>query len=142
MTLKQRILSVLMNPSIAFLDFCDRHAGYLCRIQPSRSNSFPASSDSLPFCFRSIRWTCCPCGRLAVVLILAAFAMFILEAKIQSHGIVGAGGILLMVLGALLLVDGPIPQMRVQLWAALAVAIPMGLITVFLMSMALKATKK
>ena len=47
----------------------------------------------------------------------------------------------LVVLGALLLVDGPIPQMRVQLWAALAVAIPMGAITVFLMSIAMKARR-
>jgi membrane-bound serine protease (ClpP class) len=46
-----------------------------------------------------------------------------------------------MVLGALLLVDGPIPQMRVQLWAAMAVAIPMGFITVFLMSIAMKARR-
>jgi membrane-bound serine protease (ClpP class) len=46
-----------------------------------------------------------------------------------------------MVLGALLLVDGPIPQLRVQLWAALSVAIPIGVITVFLMTIALKARR-
>jgi membrane-bound serine protease (ClpP class) len=46
-----------------------------------------------------------------------------------------------MVLGALLLVDGPIPQMRVHLWAALSVAVPIGIITVFLMTVALKARR-
>ena len=44
-----------------------------------------------------------------------------------------------MVLGGLLLVDSPIPEMRVHLLTALAVSIPLGLITVFLMSIALKA---
>jgi membrane-bound serine protease (ClpP class) len=44
-------------------------------------------------------------------------------------------------LGALLLVDAPIPQMRVRLWTALAVAIPLGLITTFLMGIALKARR-
>jgi membrane-bound serine protease (ClpP class) len=38
-----------------------------------------------------------------------------------------------------LLVDGPIPEMRVRLVTALAVSIPLGVITVFLMSIALKA---
>jgi membrane-bound serine protease (ClpP class) len=51
------------------------------------------------------------------------------------------GGIATLVLGALLLVDGPIPEMRVQLWTALAVSIPLGMITVFLMTIALKARR-
>jgi len=39
------------------------------------------------------------------------------------------------------LVDGPIPEMRVRLATALAVSIPIGIITVFLMSIALKARR-
>ena len=46
-----------------------------------------------------------------------------------------------MTLGALLLVDGPIPEMRVHLFTALAVSIPMGVIVVFLMGLVLKARK-
>jgi membrane-bound serine protease (ClpP class) len=42
-------------------------------------------------------------------------------------------------LGGLLLVDGPIPEMRVHIWTALAVSLPLGAITVFLMTIALKA---
>jgi membrane-bound serine protease (ClpP class) len=47
----------------------------------------------------------------------------------------------MLTLGALLLVDGPIPEMRVNLWTALAVSIPLGLITIFLMDIALKARR-
>jgi membrane-bound serine protease (ClpP class) len=54
---------------------------------------------------------------------------------------VGIGGIAMLTLGALLLVDGPIPEMRVNLWTALAVSIPFGLITVFLMNVALRARR-
>ena len=43
--------------------------------------------------------------------------------------------------GALLLVDAPIPEMRVHLLTALAVAFRFGLITVFLMSVAVKARR-
>ena len=50
-------------------------------------------------------------------------------------------GIALLTLGGLLLVDSPIPEMRVHLLTALAVSIPLGLITAFLMSIALKARR-
>src|SRR5581483_2031300 len=46
-----------------------------------------------------------------------------------------------MTIGALLLVDAPIPEMRVHLLTALGVAIPLGLITVFLMNIALRARR-
>jgi membrane-bound serine protease (ClpP class) len=39
----------------------------------------------------------------------------------------------------MLLVDGPIPQMRVSLWTALAVSVPLSAITIFLMSIAYRA---
>ncbi len=51
------------------------------------------------------------------------------------------GGITLLVIGGLLLVDGPIPEMRVRLVTALAVSIPLGIITAFLMSIAVRARR-
>ena len=41
--------------------------------------------------------------------------LFALEAKFASYGVLGTGGVICLVFGALLLVDGPIPEMRVQL---------------------------
>jgi membrane-bound serine protease (ClpP class) len=78
----------------------------------------------------------------ALILIVAAFALFALEAKFTSHGVLGTGGVVCMVIGALLLVDGPIPEMRVSLLTALAVSIPFGIIAVFLMSLVLRAHRK
>jgi membrane-bound serine protease (ClpP class) len=82
-----------------------------------------------------------PFRSISLVLILLGFAMFVLEAKFPSHGAYGIGGVVLLALGGLLLVDGPIPEMRVNLWTALGVSIPFGLITIFLMSIALKARR-
>ena len=44
-------------------------------------------------------------------------------------------------MGGLFLVDAPIPEMRVRLVTALAVSIPLGLITAFLMSIAVRARR-
>ncbi len=69
---------------------------------------------------------------------LLSIALFVLEAKFTSHGVLGAGGALAMILGAVLLVKGP-PEMRIHLATALSVAIPFALITVFLVSIAVRA---
>ncbi|MGB8830777.1 MAG: NfeD family protein, partial [Candidatus Sulfotelmatobacter sp.] len=77
----------------------------------------------------------------ALGLILAAFALFAAEAKFASHGVLTIGGIVLLTLGGLLLVDSPIPEMRVHLLTALAVSVPLGVITAFLMTIAVKARR-
>jgi membrane-bound serine protease (ClpP class) len=139
-TVKQEILSFMMNPSISFMIFA---VGLLCIFFEFNHPGaiLPGVVGFIAVSISLYTLQLLPLRSMAVVMIIASFAMFILEAKLQTHGIVGAGGIVLMVLGALLLVDGPIPQMRVQLWAALAVAIPIGIITIFLMTIALKARR-
>src|SRR5438270_4579267 len=77
----------------------------------------------------------------AIAMILVAFALFAAEAKFASHGVLTTGGVVLLTLGALLLVDSPIPELRVHLLTALAVSIPLGLITAFLMSIAVRARR-
>jgi membrane-bound serine protease (ClpP class) len=139
-TLKQEILSFMMNPSISFMIFA---VGLLCIFFEFNHPGaiFPGVVGFIAVAISLYTLQLLPLRSMAVVMIIASFAMFVLEAKLQTHGIVGTGGIVLMVLGALLLVDGPIPQMRVQLWAALAVAVPIGIITIFLMTIALKARR-
>ena len=82
-----------------------------------------------------------PTRYAAFTLILGAFALFVLEAKFATHGVLGIGGIVLLTLGGLLLVDGPIPELRVHLWTSLAISVPLGLITIFLMTIAIKARR-
>jgi membrane-bound serine protease (ClpP class) len=66
-------------------------------------------------------------------------ALFVLEAKFTSHGVLGIGGAVAMVLGAMLLVNSPLPEMRVKLSTAVALAVPFSLITVFLVSLVVQA---
>jgi membrane-bound serine protease (ClpP class) len=74
------------------------------------------------------------------MLLVLSIALFVLEAKFTSHGVLGVGGTVAMVLGALLLVNGP-PEIRIHLATALGVALPFALITLFLMSLVVKARR-
>ncbi len=80
-----------------------------------------------------------PLNWSGVALILLGLALFALELKIASHGVLGAGGGLALVLGAVLLVDIPIPELRIQWGTALALVAPFGAILLFLISIAVKA---
>jgi len=73
-----------------------------------------------------------------VALLVLALVLFALEAKFASHGILGGGGAVAMVLGALLLVEGP-PELRIHLSTAIAVTLPFAAITMFLLSLVLRA---
>ncbi len=80
-----------------------------------------------------------PINWLGAALLILALALFVLEAKFASHGILGLGGAVAMILGAVLLVNSPIPEMRVHLSTAIGLTLPFAIITGFLMSLILRA---
>jgi membrane-bound serine protease (ClpP class) len=140
MTLKQEILSWLMNPNMSFallaigllalyVEF--NHPG---AIVPGVVGFFFVVLAIFALNILPIRYS-------ALGLILLGFVFFALEAKFASHGALTIAGIASLTVGAMLLVDSPIPQMRVHLWTALAVSLPLGLITAFLMTIALHARR-
>jgi membrane-bound serine protease (ClpP class) len=140
MTLKQHILGYLMDPNIAFILFA---VGALALyVEFNHPGAVVPGTVGVVFILLAVfAFNLLPVRFAAVVLILASFALFALEAKFAAHGVLAIGGIVTLTLGGLLLVDAPIPEMRVHLLTALAVSIPLGLITVFLMSIALKARR-
>ncbi len=80
-----------------------------------------------------------PVNFAGVLLILLALALFILEAKFASHGILGVGGIIAMMLGAMFLIRSPLTTGGVSLGVAVAATIPFAVITVFLMRLVLRS---
>jgi len=80
-----------------------------------------------------------PINYAGALLILTALVLFALEAKLTSHGVLAAGGIVAMVLGALILVKSPWPEARIHLSTALSVALPLGFITIILVRFAVAA---
>ncbi|HYI11508.1 MAG TPA: nodulation protein NfeD [Thermoanaerobaculia bacterium] len=140
MSLKQRLLSWIMDPNIAFIlmslgmmalwaEF--NHPGAI----------LPGVVGLIAILLAVFALNLLPTRYAAFALILVAFALFALEAKFTSYGILGTGGVICMVFGGLLLVDGPIPEMRVHLLTALVVSVPLGAIAVFLMTLVVRAHK-
>ena len=140
MTLKERILSYLMDPNISFILLAIGALALYAEFNHPGA-VVPGTVGVVFVLIAAFALNLLPTRFAALVLILGAFALFAAEAKFASHGVLTVGGITLLTLGGLLLVDSPIPEMRVHLLTALAVSIPLGLITAFLMSIALKARR-
>ncbi len=140
MTLKQRILAFIMNPNVAFILLS---VGLLALYgEFNHPGAVVPGVVGIVFILLAVfAMDLLPIRYAGVVLILAAFVLFTLDAKFATHGVLTIGGIALMTIGALLLVDSPIPELRVKLVTALAVSVPIGAITAFLVSIALRARR-
>jgi membrane-bound serine protease (ClpP class) len=140
MSIKQRLLSWIMDPNIAFiLMSLGMLAIYAEFNHPGAI--LPGVVGLIAIVLAVFALNLLPTSYAAFALILVAFVLFALEAKFVSYGVLGTGGVICLIFGALLLVDGPIPEMRVKPLIALAVSIPIGIIAVLLMSLVLHAAK-
>ncbi|MGB8063596.1 MAG: nodulation protein NfeD [Candidatus Sulfotelmatobacter sp.] len=140
MTLKEHIMDDLMDPNVSFLILAiGALALYVEFNHPGAI--VPGTVGVVFILVAAFALNLLPTRFAALGLILGAFALFAAEAKFASHGVLTIGGIALLTLGGLLLVDAPIPEMRVHLVTALAISIPLGIITAFLMTIALRARR-
>ena len=80
-----------------------------------------------------------PVNLTGLVLIVLAIALFVLEAKYPTHGILGVGGVISMILGALMLIRSPITGGGVSGWIATSVAIPFAVIIIILARLVMRS---
>jgi len=131
MTVRQKILSRVMDPNLAFvLALLGLLGLYVEMTHPGLI--LPGVIGGISLVVALFAFNLLPVNWTGAILILLAIGLFVLEATVASHGILALGGIVAMVFGALMLVQGPIPQLRIQLATTVAVAVPLAIITVFL----------
>jgi membrane-bound serine protease (ClpP class) len=135
---RQRLLMPLIDPNVAFVLLILGILGvYVEFSQPGLI--VPGVAGGILIILAMMALTLLPINWAGAALILLALALFILEAKIASHGVLGIGGAVAMVLGSMILIDTAIPELRIRLATALAVTLPFALITVFLLRLVLRA---
>ncbi|HEX4544822.1 MAG TPA: nodulation protein NfeD [Candidatus Acidoferrum sp.] len=82
-----------------------------------------------------------PVNLAGLFLIALAMAFFLLEAKMPSHGVLAAGGVVSMFLGAIFLIRSPLTPGGVSMGVALAGTLPFAALAVFLMRLVLRSRK-
>lgn len=136
-TLRERVIAAIADPNIGFILLVLGVLGIYVEFH-SPGLIFPGIVGAILALLGLSSLSILPINWVGVALLVLSLTLFVLEAKFASHGMLGIGGTISMVLGALLLVNGP-PEMRIRLSTALAVALPFAAITMFLVSMVIKA---
>ncbi|RPI04911.1 MAG: nodulation protein NfeD, partial [Zetaproteobacteria bacterium] len=80
-----------------------------------------------------------PINYAGVLLILLAIVMFIAEIKVISHGVLTLGGIAAMILGSVMLIDSPLPDMRIPLTTIVISAVTVAGFFTFLVGAGVRA---
>lgn len=138
MSLRQRVLAKALNPNIALmLGLVGLMGLYIEFTQPGLI--LPGVAGALCLFLAMVALSILPVNALGVAFIITALVLFVLEAKVTSHGLLAALGIAAMVFGSLILIDSPIPELRVRLSTAVGMALPFAAITIFLMRLVILA---
>jgi membrane-bound serine protease (ClpP class) len=131
MTARQKILSRVLDPNLALILALAGLLGLYVEITHPGLIA-PGIIGAISLILALFAFNMLPVNWAGAALILLAIVLFVLEATITSHGLLAIGGIIAMIAGGLMLVEGPIPQLRVRLSTALGLAFPFAIITVVL----------
>lgn len=137
---RQLLLMALADPRIAFILFA---LGALCVYFEFQHPGaiVPGVVGTLAVVLALYGFHMLPINLLGVVLIVVAIGLFVLEAKVAGFGVIGLGGIVAAVIGSLILIDVPNPELRLPLKLVLAVVIPFGVIFTFILRLAIRARR-
>ncbi len=138
MSLRERILD--MNPSLAFILLAV--GGLLIYIEFTHPGAVvPGVAGVILVVLSLFALSLLPIDWAGAGLLLVGVALLALEAKFTTHGVLALGGATAIALGGILLVNSPVPQMRVQTDVAVGVAVGFGAISLLLVELVVRARR-
>lgn len=140
-TLRDELLGWLVDPNIALL-FLVGGALLIYLEFNTPGTIVPGALGTLMVLLAVFALNLLPIRYTAVLLLVAALVLLLLEAKFGGHGALAIAGIVCLTFGALTLVAAPIPQMAVSPLIAIAISAAFGAITVFLVRLAIRARER
>ena len=137
-SLRDGLLGWLVNPNIALLLLVG--GALLIYLEFNAPGTIvPGALGTLMVLLAIFGLNLLPIRYTAVLLLVAALALLLLEAKFGGHGALAIAGIVCLTFGTLTLVAAPVPEMAISPWVAFAVSAGFGTITVFLARLAVRA---
>jgi membrane-bound serine protease (ClpP class) len=137
MSLRQRLLSLLADPNIAYALLMLGAAGLFFEIS-TPGVVLPGVIGGISLVLGLYALQLLPVNYAGLALIVLAIILFIAEIKVTSYGALTIGGIIAMILGSLMLFDAPPPLPGLSLWVVVPSTLLVAAFFVFLVGAALK----
>jgi membrane-bound serine protease (ClpP class) len=140
-TLRDGLLGWLVDPNIALLLLVG--GALLIYLEFNAPGTIvPGALGTLMVLLAVFALNLLPIRYTAVLLLVAALVLLLLEAKFGGHGALAIAGIVCLTFGTLTLVAAPVPEMGISPLVAIAVSAAFGAITVFLVRLAVRARQR
>ena len=137
-TVREQLLDYLANPNLALLLLVG--GALLIYLEFNVPGTIvPGALGTVMVLLAGFALDLLPIRHAAILLLIAAAALLILEVKFASHGVLAMAGIVCLAFGTLTLIDAPIPELAIHPWLAISLCTGFGVITVFLLRLAVRA---
>jgi len=113
MGFRDKVLKVISDPTIAYIFLILGFYGLFFELS-NPGSILPGIVGGIFLILAFFAFQTLPVNYAGLLLILFAMILFLAEVKVMSHGLLTTGGIISMILGSLMLVDSPIPSLRIS----------------------------
>src|SRR5437764_1119656 len=122
MTLRQRVLSAIAHPNIAYLLLSLGTLGLTIELWTPGA-VLPGVAGGLCMLLAFFALQMLPVNYAGLLLILFGLVLLGLEIKVPSYGLLTVGGLASLVFGSMILMDSPIPELQLSLRVVLPVVL-------------------
>jgi membrane-bound serine protease (ClpP class) len=141
MGFRQRVLSTLAHPNIAYILLSLGILGLTIELW-SPGAVLPGVVGGICLLLAFFTFQVLPVNYAGVLLILFGLVLLVLEIKVASFGLLGAGGVVSLPLGSMILIDAPTPELRVSLGLIIPVVVGLSAILLFLVRLAVISQRR
>jgi len=140
MSLRQRILSAVAHPNIAYLLLSLGTLALTIELW-SPGAILPGVVGGVSLLLAFFAFSILPINAAGLLLILFGLLLLVLEIKVTSYGLLTAGGLVSLVFGSMILMDSSLPELQLDLRVVLPVVLGFAAIAVFLVRLAVAAQR-
>ena len=140
MSLRQKVVNILSTPDIAFLLLSLGSLGIFLEFY-NPGLIFPGVAGLIALLIGFVSLQILPFNYAGLILLFVAMALLISEVYVTSYGLLSLAALACLVFGGLLLFDTPESDVGVSRGTIAAVAVAIGLLSVFIVYLGVKSFK-
>jgi membrane-bound serine protease (ClpP class) len=137
---RESFLAKISDPNIAYLLMLVGVFGIIFELQ-NPGSIFPGVIGVIAILLATFALQVLPINYVGLALIAVAIVLFLLETQIASAGLLTAGGVISMLIGSIMLIDSPLPFMRVSLEVIIPAVIFTAAFFTFAVGLGLRAQR-
>jgi len=141
MNWRQQLLSAIAHPNVAYILLSLGTVGLTIELW-NPGAILPGVVGGICLLLAFFAFQVLPVNFAGLLLILFGLLLLVLEVKVTSFGLLTAGGIASLVLGAMILVDSSAPELQVSLRVIVPVTLALAGIMTFLVRLAVQSQRR